>query len=320
MTIQAAIIKALGLEEPGKDRQAFLKRAMIAISDAEDAVYNKLPKEVTDWYNAAADVHDANKENGESKPLPEFPDHEEEKPVARRRASSDDKPAGRRSNDDESAIPLNTQVTVIKKSGREITGKLVERTKELVVLEVDGKDKEIELDDIGSIEVVNDGKGAAATKERGPRVGDTVRFTTKRGKTVEGELVELTEDTIVVKDGKGDEDDFSLDRIEGDIEIVGGAKGGKGKDPEPEKSSGRRRAASEETPDTEAKHTKSRNGGVSVGQRLRELVVDNMDATEEQIGKMLTKEKIEFRENTLTLGYNEAHKMLKLLKDRKLLK
>lgn len=54
----------------------------------------------------------------------------------------------------------------------------------------------------------------AATKPAEPAVGDNVTLTTKRGKVIEGEVVVLDADTVIVKDADGDEQEFARDRVE----------------------------------------------------------------------------------------------------------
>lgn len=46
------------------------------------------------------------------------------------------------------------------------------------------------------------------------KVGDSVTIVTKRGKTIEGEVIELTDEMVVVKDGEGEELEVARDRME----------------------------------------------------------------------------------------------------------
>lgn len=318
--ILAAVIKACDIEDQkkGEDRQDFLARVIKTINGLKDKDYDALPEEVLDWYEAAADVIDANKKNKKNDNIPDFPDleAEEEDPGRRRRRGSDDE-KGTKATSDPSAIKLKTEVTVTKKNGRQVTGKLVEREKDCIVLEVDGKDKEIDLDDIETIAQVND-KGAASADEpttREPAKGDKVKLTNKRGKEFTGTITSITDDEIVL-DTEDGEEDFSRDRVE-NIVILGAAKA--------EAATTRRRAEpeadKEPAKDEKAGRASTKaNGGVSIGQRIKELIAANIAASKEDIKKLLDKEGLDYRPNTLDLGYSEAHKLIDALKASGVLK
>jgi small nuclear ribonucleoprotein (snRNP)-like protein len=316
--IGAALIKYCGIDaqQPDEDRQSFLKRCIRGVNDLSDKDFDRMPDDVSKWYNSAADVIDANKKDGRKDPLPDFPDAKEEKDEpapSRRRGKADDEPAGAKPGD---------QVTVVKKNGRELTGKLVERTKDVVVIEVDGKEKEIDDDDVETVKVFNDGKGAPADDgERGPRPGDQVTFTTKRGKVVTGELVEINDESVVVKDDKG-EDDYDLARIDGEITIVGAEKPAA-----EEKASSSRRAAKKDDDKGGGKGGGDEKparvvnkGGVSVGQRIRELVGEDPDITLDDVTKALKKDGIEFRDVTVKMNYEDCQKLVAELKKNNNLK
>jgi hypothetical protein len=146
-------------------------------------------------------------------------------------------------------------------------------------------------------------------------VGDTVTLTTKRDKVYTGEVVELDEKIVVIKSADG-EDEFDIDRVK-EIKVHAARAA--------ESSNGRRRSSEE--PKDEKKEdaptggrTRASNGGVSVSQRITELIIADMDAKVEDIGKSLKKEGIEFKENTLGLNYTATHKIIDSLKKAKLLK
>lgn len=324
--IAKCIAKVLEVQpKRNEDRQDFIRRVVKAINDAPDADYNALSKETIAWYNDVADVVDANKKASKQKPLPDFPDLEE---------AGDDKaeeaPARRRGADKEeakpeSAIKIGTEVTVIKKNGREVTGKLVERDKDVLVLEVDGKEREIEMDDVGAIEQVNGaGKGKADEPEgpAEPQPGDTVAFKTKRGREVEGVLVSMDadKDEIVVKTEDGEED-FALSRIDGGVSVTGGKKANKKEEPkdEPPARAGRRSAAAEPEAEGKAKRTTNPKG-VSVGQRVKELLAEDPDMELKDVLKALTADGIEHKEVTVEMNVSDCKKFIAELRKAKRLK
>jgi ribosome maturation factor RimP len=279
----------------GEDRQDFLLRLALAVNKLPDADWNKLSKDAQAWVNDAADAANAKKE------LPEFPDAE--KPAessGRRRVASDDAPF-------EPKVGADVKITT--KRDKVVTGKIVEMDKEVIVLKnTVGEEEELGRDRIAKIEPLA-GSGASKAAEeapRDPKVGDTITLTTKRGKVVTGEVVEI-DDKIVALKVNGEVEEFNQDRVE-TMKIEGGRKA-------ESTSSGRRSAEpKEDKPAEEGKRTRASNEGVSVGTRIRELIVDNMDITEEAISKKLKAEGLEFRENTLKLNYAEANKLIDMLK------
>ncbi len=295
----------------GEDRQDFLLRLALAVNKLPDSEWNKLGKEAQSWVNDASDAANAKKE------LPDFSDAEKaESGSSRRRVSQED------------AAPapyepkLKDDVKATTKRGKIVTGKIVEMDKDIIVLKlVDGGEEELNRDRIEKIEPLGGSKDPAEEGPRDPKVGDTVTVTTKRDKVVTGEVVEMDKDIIVLKLVDGGEEEFMRDRI-ASIKVEGGRRAESG-------STGRRSADSskdnegkgDEKPAAEdGKRTRATNAGVSVGTRVRELIIENMDAKLEDISKMLKKENLEFRENTVQLNYADAHKLLDMLKKRKMLK
>ena len=59
---------------------------------------------------------------------------------------------------------------------------------------------------------------------------------------------------------------------------------------------------------------------MSVGTRIKEIIADDIEASEADIAKVLKKEGIAFKENTLKLNYVDCHKFLDILKAKKMLK
>lgn len=286
----------------GEDRQDWLLRLSVGVSKLPDAEWEKLSPEAQDWMNEAADYIEKKTD------IADFPDlPKEEATTTRRRTTGAAKAYEPAEKDD---------VKVTTKRGKLITGKIVELTKDLLVLKkTDGDEEELSRDRIESIEPLAGG----ADKDEGPKdpeVGDAVTLETVRGKTVSGELVELTEELIVLR-VNGEEQEFTKERVKSIKVDKPAAKA--------DTSTRRRGAAAEpeketKEPATEGKRTRSTNGGVSVGTRIREIVIGDQSLTEAAVGEILKKEKIECRENTLSINYADTHKVLAILKEKKLLK
>lgn len=293
----------------GESRQDFLMRMTVEVNRLPDSAWNKLSKEAQNWANEASDAANA------KKTIPDFPDMDppaEASSGRRRTAAADDAPYEPKVKDD---------VKITTKRGKVVTGKIVEMDKEVIVLKnTEGAEEEVSRDRVEKIEPLasGGGSGRSADKEdpgpRDPAKGDTLTITTKRGKVATGECVEITDEFIVIK-VNGEETEFDKDRIES-VKIEGGQR-------RAAESSGTSRRSADDSKDKDgggkdAKtedggRTRSTNAGVSVGQRIRELIIEDMSAKVEDIGKALKKEGLEFRDNTLSLNYNEAHKFLELL-------
>ncbi len=70
-------------------------------------------------------------------------------------------------------------------------------------------------------------------EERLTKVGDTATVLTKRGKSVTGEVVEISEKLIVIKDDEGEETEFMMDRVES-VTVAHGEAGADDEDDGPE--------------------------------------------------------------------------------------
>jgi len=301
--------------DPKRDesRQSFLVRlAAAAANQLPDALWDKLSPAAQDWVNEAADAANAKKE------LSDFPDVEPpaESGGGRRRVSGTAPAAS-----DPFEPKVKDDVKVTTKRGSVITGKIVEMDKEVVVLQTPaGKEEEVLRDRIEKIEPL--AGGAADPAEEGPRdpvKGDVVTLVTKRGKKVTGDLVSISAEEIVIK-VDGAEEDYLRDRVES-IKIEGG-KSSQGATSGAASGISRRTTGNggADNPDAEGgavpdgRRTRASNGNVSVGTRIRELIIADMKMSVDDISKTLKKEGLEFRDNTLALNYSEAHKMLDLLK------
>lgn len=310
--IRQELVKATGMENKrGESFADFAIRLVLAVQELDDKEWGKLSEPAQDWFNDAAEAVNL------KKVAPDFPDAEPEpetKPSRRGRVQAAAEPEPEPSKDPQ----VGDTVTVTTKRGKSYTGKVLELDAEVIVLDVDGKDVEITLAG-ATVEVqadVGDGAADPETPED-PEVGDTVQVTTSRDKVIMGKIVELDDETMVIQDASGDDHELGKARLKS---VVVKAKG-KAPAPEPAETKRRGRASAEPEATTKAtKATKGDNGGVSVGTRIRELCVENMAASEAEIGKMLAKEGLSCKENTLGMAYGDAHRMIKLLADRKLLK
>ena len=306
--IQSEITKATGVKASGSDRQVIILVMMAGISALSDDGWEGLSKESQDWFNAAADAKNAKK-----KTLPDFPDFEEDAEVEAEK--EEPKTSSRRASKKEEEVKVGSSVTLTTKRGKVITGKLVERDDEVIVLDVDGKEEEFDVSRVESVTAV--AEKAAETADDEPaepeiKPGTDVTLTTKRGKTVTGKIVEM-DDEVIVLDVDGKEEEFNRDRVENIKPVAVAAK--------TEAKSTSRRGADEPAKEDKEKPTRvSNREGVSIGTRIKELVADDMSATQADIGKLLKKEGIEFKDNTLNLNYVDAHKFVTILKAKKLLK
>ena len=302
----------------GEERQDLLGRIMKEVAELDDAAWDDLSQEAQDWFNDAADA-----KNAKAKTIPDFPDaegddepeQEEEKPSTRRSAGKAKK----------AELEVGVVAKITNKRGKSFTGTVVELDDEIVVLKMgNGDEEEIDRSRIESFEIAG-GEDAPAEKEEGPaepKVGANVTVVTKRGKEVTGKVVEI-DDEIIVLDVDGEDEEFDRSRVE-TIKVNGG-KAGKAKAAEKEEvkeeKTSSRRAAKDEPAEEETKEKRSSNpAGVSVGTRIKEIIADNIDASEADIAKVLKKEGIAFKENTLKLNYVDCHKFLDILKAKKMLK
>lgn len=286
------------------DEQLF-QRIMVPVSELGDAEWNGLSDEAQEYFNAAADA--ANKKL----PFVAPPDSEEKKAEA---------PANTRARTRTTAAAepekLEPRVgliaKVVTKRGKEIQGLIVELDAEVIVIKpsAGGDDEELNRSRVESITVI---PAAAAASEpeppADPKVGDTVKVVTARGKEITGALVEEDGDVVVIKTADGDEE-LNRSRIKS-IEIVSAKK------------TGGRAAKSEEKPEPAksdekpagGRVTKAANGGVSVTMRIRQLIAEDLDISAEGVGKALKKEGLEFRDNTLKLTFDETNKVISVLKE-----
>jgi hypothetical protein len=324
--IEAKLAKFLDFKpKRGASRQEVLSAMVLAVGALSDKDWNELDEDAMEWFNACADAKNAKK-----KELPDFPDveaaeeeKEEAKPTRRRAAAADEDDAPAKAKPARDA-KVGDVVTVTNKRGKETTGEVVEIDKDVIVLLVGSEEVEFGRDRVEKI-VLAEAEPAADDEPAGApelKVGDKATATNKRGKTVTGKIIEMDDELVVIDDGK-DEHEFPRDRLESLVPVGGKpARAAKEEAAEEEKPARRGRTAAADDKDAEEKPKSTRvsNGEVSIGQAIREAILDDLDAKEEDIAKVLKKRGLEFKENTLNLNYKEAHKFLDLLKSRKMLK
>jgi ribosome maturation factor RimP len=323
--IEKELVEATDLStKRGESRQDFLNRLVVATTNLADKDWEKLSQAAQDWSNEAADA-----KNAKAKTLPDFPDaeKEEEAPTGgRRRAAAEEEPdttAGKTIVIEPGDLKNDMPVTITTKRGKTESGHVVEVTKKMVAIKQgNGDEVEFDFDRIDKIETLGEAKTSSRRKsgddepDADPvKVGSVVTAVTKRGKEYTGKIVEVDEE-ILVLDVDGKEEELSRDRLE-TIKPAAGKSAPK----DEEKTSSRRSSAKgEEKAKDDEKAPRSTNNGVSVGTRIKELIADNLDATEADIAKALKKEGLEFRDNTLSLNFKDCHKFIDVLKSKKMLK
>lgn len=319
--IKQELLDALEInQKKGETDEEVALRIVRGVVDLTDDEWASLSEEAQNWYNDAADAVN------DKKDVPAFPDAEP--------AAEPEKPAGRRgrtAKEDPKATAkepeVGDQVKVTTKRGKVLEGELLEIDEDLVVLQVGDDEEEFDRSRIDTIEVLGGDEPAAqndndAPSDKEPEVGDQVKIITKRGKEAVGKLIEIDGD-IFVLDVDGDEVEIDTSTAQS-VEVLAD-------EAEPEKpASGRRGRTStkeaDKPKDTDKQGDKPRritsaaNGGVSATTRMRELIVENIDSKKDEIAGLLKKEKIDFKDNTLDLVFADTHKILAILKERKLLK
>lgn len=289
----------------GEDRQDFLDRLVEGINALSDDEFESMSEEASKWFNSACDAIEA-----KAKEIPDFPDLEQAKTTTRRRGAA----AAETSGPYEPKV--GDAVVALTKRGKSVEGKVVEVDDELLVIKTADGEEELQR---GRLESVTLAGGATSKGSPDPepedviKVGAKVLITTKRGKTAEGEIVEMDDDLVVIKTATGEEE-FQRSRVES-IAVAGG------KAAEAPAGRGRRGAAAAD-PKDEPKEKKIPGG---VTGRMRELIVEGLKEdgkmiSKEDLGKAATKEKLEFKPATLDLVHGDFERTLNLLADAGLIK
>src|SRR5574343_364434 len=276
----------------GEDEQDHLKRLVRRVAYLSDKDWDSLSPEAQAWYNDAASALNKKKD------IPGFPDAEK----------GDDAPAPRRGRaaekeDVKPAVPeVGDSIKIVTKRGNEVEGDLREIDGDTYVVDTGGELVEIDKDRIATIEVIADSKQDAdqspADKPGEPKVGDSIKNVTKRGREVEGELVEIDGDTYIIKSGK-EELEVGVDSIK-TCEVIKAEAPARGRAaaPKDEKKSDKK---DEGGKDEKKRVTSKSNGGTSVTTRCREIICEDPSLSKDEVIKALEKDGLEFRETTIDL-------------------
>jgi ribosome maturation factor RimP len=293
--IRTELEKAAALKpKSGEADGNFLARVVNAIGEVDEASWDGLSEDAKAWYNQAVDDLNA------KKPAPAFPDEVSDEPKTTTRRGVT-KPAT-------ATLAKGATVTVVNARDKEFTGEVIELDDEIIVVNVDGDEKEFVRAKLKSCVVA--GAAAEPDEPSEPTVGVKVSLVNARDKTFEGKVIAIDDDEIVIE-VDGEEKEFSRAKLKSCVVVGGAAK----------KPAAKTAAKVEkEEPAADGKTKRVTNAGVSVGQRIRELIVANLDATADEIMASLTKEGLEFRPPTVQMTYADSHKLVKLLREAKKLK
>lgn len=317
----------------GNPESGFIEGVIEKVGKLNDAAWNALSEGAADYFNAAVDA--VNLGNA----IPALPDFAPPPPAAA--------PApGRRRTAAAPAAPayvVGDEVVVTLKDGTTAAGEVValDDNGELVLKDAEGE-LGVELNLIDSVTVKAPPAAAPAPGRRRtaaapaaavaevpepetPEVGDTVEIVNNRDKAYLGNIVEIDDTQVVITTAGGDELPFVREKIKS---IVVKVKNASATPVAPAAPAGRARtraaapaAAAAAAPAAgEAPARASGNRGVSVGTRIRELILDNKAITMEQVGAKLKAEGLAFADTSLSMNYKDALAFLKLLADRKMLK
>lgn len=326
--IEKELQKATGVEpKRGEEAHEYVGRLLKEVNKLNNEQWAALSKDAQNWFNESVDARTNKADKNAATAVVPFPDaaaQEEEAPRRRRRAD-DDEPAGAGQADPKAG----DRVKVVTKRGKEYEGVIEEIDSEIVAIVADGEKEadEFDLAKVESITVLEVAGAGAQAEEPGPwepTVGAQVKLITKRGKEYEGEVTEISEDIIVLKGADG-EDEFDFDKV-ASVEPLGG---GAAEEPET-----RRRAPAADKDDAPARRASpagdakgdekpkrsSNPRGTSVGNRIREIMADDLAISEADVGKILKKEGLEFRDTTLNMIYKDTSLVIELLKKNKKLK
>lgn len=322
--IQQELAKATEIE-PGrgesiKDEQ-YQKSLMRGVSKLNDDAWDKLSDEAQDWFNKSAE---AVKKAGSPLPWPDLKEDADEAAPRRRRASADEEPAATLKKP-----AKGDKVVVTTKKGNKYEGTVVDPDDKGELVLDDGKEEiGLKYESIESIvgpaaaEEAPRRRRAAAEEEppaRGePEVGDDVELKTKRGTIKVGKIIEINDKIVVLKDTVGDEVEFDKDRVESITVKLKAQK----------EEGGRRRRASEDDGKASASKDDGKAGGdeasgrdsSGIGEKARAMVLDDLKLSKDDFVKAMIKAHPSAKENTLKLVYSEVHKIVGMMRERKMLK
>ena len=312
--IQAELAKATEVtQEKGEaiTDVSYLKALMKAISKLSEKDWDALSEKAQDWFNDAADAHAANKE------IPAFPDLVKAEETPSRRRRSEPEPEQTQAP----KVKKGDKVKVVTARGTEYGGTVIELECQELVLD-DGKEEiGISLDKIKTLTVILPEPEQTSRRRKpaeddepqtpaDPQVGDEVTLKTKRGKESFGTVVEISAELLVIKTVAGEELEYDQDKLES-VKVVKAAK--KADAP----AEGGRRRSREPEPEGD-KDSKAGQGKATL--RARELILDNLDWDKAKLLTNLKKEFPDAKDTTVNLIYTEVHKIVGMMKERKMLK
>lgn len=320
--IRAALIKVSGLtQKRGQSEADFLTLVALQVADGKQTTeeqWGSLSEAAQDWNNEANDAIDA------KAALPPFPDEAEAAtppPATRRRGAATAEPAPKPYEP-----KVGDLVAVKTKRGKETTGYITDLGGDgsmLINPKADGPetdDEEFMLDNVTITHIEKETTAAAAPAAEEqvdrdpPEAGDTVQVVTARDKTIMGNVIEinLDSDLLVLKDTEGAEHELSIKRLKNCVVKVRAAKGATKAAPPPPAAApapaaGRRRGAAPAAAPAAATEPEER---VGVGSIIRDVIVENPNATVEDCEKALKAAKVDYREPTLRVSYQSTKKIV----------
>lgn len=302
----------------GEDDQKYLGRLVAAVADLEDEGWDELSPEAQAWYNDSAASLNKGKEVKGFEEEAAAPSRSS----GRRGAAKKEDPADGVEYEPE----VGDSVIVTTKRGKTIQGEVVEVDADILVIK-DADDEEHEFDPakIDSVTKVEEEKpnrsARGAAKKEDPadddeiKVGDNVVAVTNRGKEITGKVIEIDGEVLIIEDADGEEEEIDTSKLKSLKVAAPADKSGrssrqsKGVKPDAPEKAGRAPKVSKED-----------NGGVSVTTRIREIILDDLEADVVAVEKVLKKEKLAYKEATLKLIYSEVHRLIGMMKERKLIK
>lgn len=310
-------------QKKGASDQDYLKALIKATSDLDDKAWNGVSVSAQDWFNEAADALNAKKEL----PLPPDAAKTEVAPRTRRAAATEEA-----ADKNETPDPkVGDEVVIVTKRDKTVSGKVIEIDKDTIVVD-DGKEElELARDRIKNLTVAApppaDPPEAKTSRRRPadeesealavlePKVGDDVTAVTAKGKEYMGRVTEIEDDLLVIKVG-----DEELELTPSKLKSLVIHPEATAEKPSRRKAADDESAAEKPADGKKTKIGTSVNKGVSVTHRMRELICENIDASHDDIMKMIKKEGLQYNDATLNVVYAETQKVIGFLRTNKRLK